>query len=135
MKARHILISVLVVFAGCAQRPLHETSIPCTPGICFVNIVVDDSTTPCSAVAIPSDVTVPVKSRAAPVELRWVLNTGEHVFAANGIVFDEPDQFDPKQSPKPNEIRFHDKATKKGTFHYVVNVDGCAPLDPYVRNL
>ncbi len=129
MKSRDYALAVLCCIGplAIAAQPA-QASTPCTPGICKIQVTVDESHTPCTVSVDKPDV-----STTASVNLRWEIVDSTREFTADGIVFDEPDQFDSKQR-KPNEIRFHDKATQTGNFHYKVYVTDCDVLDPYVRN-
>ncbi len=67
--------------------------------------------------------------------MRWVIATPGHRFTGNGIQFDPPHpQFEVKNSPRPEEFRILNKKSQNGDFHYLVNLEGCLPLDPWVRN-
>ena len=67
------------------------------------------------------------------VNLRWIIFPDKYKFAADGIVFTDP-QFVRKQSPKDNEFHIHDNKSSTGTFKYSVHVDGCPVVDPYIKN-
>jgi hypothetical protein len=135
MKTR-ILVGIALLVCGAAANadrpPSREPARPCTPGTCFINVTVKapaDSNSKCTV-----QIDTPTASTDASVVLVWIVNTEDYVFASDGIVFDKPDQFDQLRRPKPNEIRVRDKHTEMGDFYYMVKVDGCEPLDPYIRN-
>ena len=129
MKSRHYALAVL-----CCIGPLEiaaqpaQAATPCTPGVCKIQVTVDESQTPCTVSVDKPDV-----STTASVNLRWEIVGSSREFTDEGIVFDEPDQFDSKQH-KPQEIRFQDTHARTGDFHYWVYVKDCKALDPYVRN-
>lgn len=115
-----------------AAVPAHDTGVACNNrGVCKIEVTVNDSQTPCTVAVDKPDVSI-----GSAVNVRWEIVDSTRVFAADGIVFDAdpPSPFNAVTAPKPNEFRVHDAKTHKGVFHYVVNVEGCAPLDPYVRN-
>ncbi len=131
MKSRDYAFAVLCCIGPLAFAAPSHASVPCTPGICKIQVTVDDSQTPCTVSLDKPDV-----STTAPVNLRWNIVTRRDpawVFTDAGIVFDDPEQFVSK-SHTGDEIRFQNKATRTGDFKYTVHVEGCAPLDPYVRN-
>lgn len=126
-----------VTAVALAQRPPAPPGRPCNAGNCVITVKVTD----CQAVGgISVDPVTVVVSSAR--NMRWEIspkNLG-FVFAANGIQFDPPNaQFQPKNSPKPDEIHIHNAKTQLGDFYYFVNVKqangtSCKPLDPFVRN-
>lgn len=105
-------------------------AVPCTPGVCVIQVFVDD----CSA---PGGIRLdkPLVSVTEAVNMRWEIVTPGFVFAENGIEFDPPNpQFEPRNSPRPNEFRLHNRKSQAGDFYYFVNVQGCARHDPWIRN-
>lgn len=103
---------------------------PCTPGNCTITVTV----TACNR---PGGISVdaPVVEVTQAVNMRWVIQPARYAFAANGIELDPPNaQFRVQNSPRPNEFRLHNAKTQTGDFHYFVNVEGCLPLDPLIRN-
>jgi len=68
------------------------------------------------------------------VNLRWTIVTPGYKFVADsGIEFSDS-QFVVKNAPKPDQFHVHNNKTKPGTFPYKVNIEGCAPVDPYIQN-
>ncbi len=133
MKSRHYAFVrafvVLFCFGSLAiDAPPARAGVPCTPGICKIQVSVDESQTPCTV-----SVDKPDLSTKQSVNLRWTIVGSRREFTEDGIVFDDPEQFESKKR-KSNEIRYQDKATRKGDFHYTVYVKDCQPLDPYIRN-
>ena len=105
---------------------------PCPPGICVIQVFVDRSR--CTGT---DGITVdkPLVSATQAVNMRWEIVTPGFVFAADGIVFDPPNpQFEPRNSPHPNEFRIQNTKSQTGYYKYTVNVLGCTPYDPWVRN-
>jgi hypothetical protein len=103
---------------------------PCTPGNCTINVTV----TACNR---PGGISVdaPLVEVTQAVNMRWVIVPSRFAFAADGIQLDPPHpQFRVQNSPRPNEFRLHNAKTQAGDFHYFVNVEGCLPLDPVIRN-
>lgn len=134
-----LIVSMAVITASCAlitPRPLGPHSppvgpaLPCNPGVCEIQVtVVACGATCCSSVDKPFVAVDTARN------MRWTIVTPGHVFASNGIAFDPPDpQFAPQHSPRPNEFRIHNAKASSGDFAYYVNVQGCEPLDPWVRN-
>ena len=122
---------------GYAQRAPAPAGKPCNPGNCVITVTVKDCQAEGGISVDPITVTV-----SSARNMRWEIvpkNSG-FVFADDGIKFDPPNaQFQPKNSPKPDEVHIHNAKTQLGDFYYFVNVkqaDGtsCKPLDPFVRN-
>ncbi len=102
----------------------------CTPGTCTIRVAVND----CQQ---PGGITVdkPYVSADSAVNMRWEIVTEGFVFATDGIRFEPPNpQFEPRQSPRPNEFRIHNRKSQSGDFYYHVNVQGCLPMDPWMQN-
>ena len=111
------------------DRPTSPPS-PCTPGACTIRVAVND----CRQ---PGGITVdkPYVSADSAVNMRWEIVTEGFVFATDGIRFEPPNpQFEPRQSPRPNEFRIHNRKSQSGDFSYHVNVQGCLPMDPWMQN-
>jgi hypothetical protein len=136
--SRTALASIVAVVAGsaCAPQPVSSRSpptfaaTPCTPGICVIEV----SVTACDS---PGGISVdkPYVSVSDAVNLRWKIVTPGFVFSSSGIAFDPPDaQFEPQFSPHANEFRVQDHKRRSGDFKYFVNVQGCVPLDPWIKN-
>jgi hypothetical protein len=103
----------------------------CPPGVCVIQVFVDD----CSA---PGGIRLdkPLVEVTAAVNMRWVIVTPGFVFTAAGIEFDPPAaQFEAQHSPQANEFRLHNQKARNGDFYYAVNVQGCRKHDPWVRNI
>ena len=136
---RHLALSLVPMcfaLSGCAQPagrpgpPPGLAAAPCTPGVCTIQVFVDQ----CSAVdGIRLD--KPLVEASGAVNMRWEIVTPGFVFDSNGIQFEPPnDQFEVQNSPRPNEFRIHNKRLQSGDFYYFVNIKGCLRHDPWVRN-
>ena len=127
-----IFASLFLLGTAIAQPRLPPGNpTPCNSGICTLTITVGGD---CSK---PGNISIdrPFVSVAAPNNMRWVIATPGHAFASDGIRFDPPNaQFEVQHSPRPNEFRIQNKKSQNGDYYYWVNLDGCAPLDPWVRN-
>jgi hypothetical protein len=130
------IASMCVTLASCAQPaakpgpPSGLAAAPCTPGVCTIQVFVDR----CNA-ADGIRLDKPLVEASSAVNMRWEIVTPGFVFDTNGIQFDPSDaQFEVQNSPKPNEFRIHNRKTRTGDFYYFVNVKGCVPHDPWVRN-
>ena len=103
---------------------------PCNPGICKINVTVNDCMREGGITVDPDFVSVSMARN-----MRWVIVTPGFEFAPNGIVFDPPNaQFEPQNSPTTSEFRIRNLKTQAGDFYYYVNVDGCRRVDPWIRN-
>jgi hypothetical protein len=102
---------------------------PCNAGVCKISVSVDATVSPCQA-----SVNKPYVSIEKPKNIQWTIATRGYSFAPNGIVFDDTAQFEPRPAGGSRKFIVHDKYTQGGDFKYTVNVQDCAPLDPYVRN-
>jgi hypothetical protein len=127
------LIGMCAIFGAALAQPRSPSGnpTPCNSGICILTITVDGD---CSK---PGNISIdrPFVSVSAPNNMRWVIATPDYVFANDGIRFDPPNaQFETQPSPKPNEFRIQNKKSQPGDFYYWVHLEGCAPLDPWVRN-
>ena len=127
------LTGILVYPSAAMAQPAAPSGnpAPCNPGTCTLTITV---TGDCKQ---PGNISIdkPFVSTSAAVNMRWTIATPGHEFTADGVRFDPPNpQFEVKNSPKPNEFHIHNKKLKNGDFYYFVNLKGCAPLDPWVRN-
>jgi len=125
-----------VALGSCAQPtgqpgpPAGLAASPCTPGMCTIQVFVDQCDRP-NGIRLDK----PLVEAASAVNMRWEIVTPGFVFDTNGIQFDPPNaQFDVQPSPRPNEFRIHNKKTGTGDFYYFVNVKGCVRHDPWVRN-
>lgn len=133
------VMALTMALAGCADNgrqaaglhPLpNGPGVPCNAGVCEITVTVAKCDSGCCA-----SVDKPVVAVTSARDIRWEIVTPGFVFASNGIAFDPPNpQFVFKVSPHPNEFRVHDAKSLDGDFPYYVNVQGCAPLDPWVRN-
>jgi hypothetical protein len=104
---------------------------PCNPGTCTLTITVKGDCRQPGNISIDK----PFVSTSSAINMRWTIATAGHEFTADGIRFDPPNpQFEPRNSPKPNEFHIHNKKSSNGNFYYFVNLKGCAPLDPWVHN-
>ena len=136
----HLLIFLGATFFlalnGCAQPKLPPPGLvasPCAPGVCVIQVFVDSGR---CAGADGISVDKPLVSATQAVNMRWEIVTPGFVFAADGIVFDPPNpQFEPRNSPSPNEFRIHNTKSQTGDYKYTIKVQGCTPYDPWVRNL
>ncbi len=129
---------VTLAVAAFAQRPPAPPGRPCNPGNCVLTVTVTD----CEAeggISVDPETVVVNSAR----NMRWEIkpkNSG-YVFAANGIQFDPPNaQFQPRNSPSPDQVHLRNAKTSNGDFYYFVNIqraDGtaCRQLDPFVRNV
>jgi hypothetical protein len=123
--------------AGCPPRthgpriPPSFAPTPCPEhGVCVIKVTVNDCQASGGIVVDKEFV-----SMRLPNNLRWEIVTAGFEFAANGIEFDPPNpQFEPRNSPRPNEFRLHNKKSANGDFYYFINVKGCRQADPWVRN-
>ncbi len=127
-----LLGSVGAASTAWAQRPAPPGNpTPCNPGTCTLTITVNGDCKQPGSISIDK----PFVSTSAAVNMRWTIATPGHEFTTDGIRFDPPNpQFEVKNSPKPNEFHIHNKKSKDGDFYYFVNLKGCLPLDPWVRN-
>lgn len=123
-----------LTLSGCAQPKIAPPGLvpsTCPPGLCVIQVFVD-SCTATDGIRVDK----PLVSAGAAVNMRWEIVTSGFVFAADGIVFDPPNpQFAPQNNPTPGEFRMHNSKSQTGDYKYTVNVQGCTPLDPWVRNL
>ncbi|MBN8510632.1 MAG: hypothetical protein J0L57_18730 [Burkholderiales bacterium] len=116
--------------AAAAAAPEHMAAAPCTPGVCVIKVFVDDCR---QEGGIRLDKPLVEVDRA--VNMRWEIKTKGFVFAANGIELQPHDsQFRVQHSPRPDEFRLHNAKARAGDFYYFVNVEGCRPHDPWIRN-
>ena len=125
---RSIPVSLLLALLLAADA--NAQARPCTPGNCTITVTV----TACNQ---PGGISVdaPLVEVSKAVNMRWVIVPSRFAFAANGIQLDPPHpQFRVQNSPRPNEFRLHNAKTQVGDYHYLVNVEGCLPLDPLIRN-
>ena len=128
------LATTAAALLGCfvAASPAQEQ---CSPGNCRIAVTVTNCQAP-GGITVDLD-PVPVDS---PRNMRWEIVTPGYVFPANGIDFSPPNaQFEPKNSPKANEVHIFNRKTQNGDFYYYINItDGsgnaCARADPTVRN-
>jgi hypothetical protein len=127
------LVAALAPLVGCTtprSPPAGIAAVPCTPGVCVIRVFVDDCHAP-GGIRLDK----PLVEADRAVNMRWEIATPGFVFAANGIAFDPPDaQFQPQPSPRPNEFRLHNAKSQAGDFYYFVNIQGCRPHDPWIRN-
>jgi hypothetical protein len=132
------LIAALLNLAASAQAqqsrpnqpPADLTPSKCNSGVCVIQVLVTDCNAPGG---IRVDMPLVEVSRA--VNMRWEIKPPGFVFAADGIRIDPPNaQFRVQHSPRPNEFRLHNAKTSQGDFYYFVNIQGCLPHDPWVRN-
>jgi hypothetical protein len=136
---RHLGLSVAalcVALCGCAQPtrppgpPEGLAASPCTPGVCTIQVFVDQCNAP-NGIRLDK----PLVEATSAVNMRWEIVTPGFVFDTNGIQFEPPDtQFEVQHSPRPNEFRIQNKKAQSGDFYYFVNVKGCVRHDPWVRN-
>jgi hypothetical protein len=126
-------VTLCVALSGCAQprtAPPGLVASPCTPGLCVVQVFVDNCTAP-NGIRVDK----PLVVADSAINMRWQIMTPAFVFASGGIVFDPPNpQFELRHNPTPTEFRIHNKKSQAGDFKYTVNVQGCTPHDPWVRN-
>jgi hypothetical protein len=127
----------LAVSGACGQAtspsgpPAGLVAAHCTPGNCEIRVTVDN----CNALG-GIKVDKPLVDVTQSVNMRWTIVTPGFVFAPNGIQFDPTNpQFEPRNNPQPNAFHIHNKKSLPGDYYYSVNVKGCLPLDPWVRNL
>lgn len=130
-----LLFGTAVVVGGAlAQTPRPPPSYPPTPcnqGVCTIKVTVRD----CQAEGgIVVDKDFVSMNRAN--NMRWeIVTPGFEFDASNGIQFDPPNpQFEPMNSPQPNQFRLHNRKSALGDFYYFINVKGCRQMDPWVRN-
>lgn len=122
--------SVISLAAGPAQAQSN-----CTTGNCRIAVTVSDCQRP-GGITVDQEMVVVNSAR----NMRWEIVTPGYVFPANGIQFSPPHaQFEPKNSPKPNEVHIFNRKTQTGDFYYYINVtdsagNACAQVDPTVRN-
>lgn len=118
-------------------RPPAPPAKPCNPGNCVIKVKVADCQAPGGITIDPENVAV-----NSARNMRWEIeprNSG-FVFATSGIQFDPAHaQFQPRNSPRPDEVHIFNAKTERGEFYYFVNVnrvDGsaCRQVDPFVRN-
>ncbi len=120
---------------GQAARPSGSPpglgAAPCSPGNCEIRVTVEN----CNA---PGGIKVdkPLVNVTQSVNMRWTIVTPGFVFSPNGIQFEPMNpQFEPRNNPQPNTFHIQNKKSLPGDFYCFVNVKGCLPLDPWVRNL
>lgn len=136
MAAAALLACMAAAGPALAQhKPASASATPCNPGNCRITVTVNDCQAEGGITVDPDNVAV-----NSARNMRWEIVTPGYVFAANGIQFDPPHaQFEPRNSPKPNEIHIFNKKTQNGDFYYFVNVKksgggDCRQVDPFVRN-
>ena len=128
-----VLTGSLVASSAAWAQPAAPSGnpAPCNPGTCTLTITVTGDCKQPGSISIDK----PFVSTSSSVNMRWAIATPGHEFTADGIRFEPPNpQFEPRNSPKPNEFHIHNKKSSTGDFYYFVNLKGCAPLDPWVRN-
>lgn len=144
MKKRTLLTAVLSGSAllGCAYHfPKDLTTAQCTANTCRVAVdVAEHEIGGCKP--YPEADTLEVASHGAAV-IQWDMElytqTKGYRFPADGIVFDDPSQFE-CSGPADNGTKFicTDKHSQAGTYKYTVRVvkgsSGCTPNDPYIVN-
>ncbi len=134
MKSRTITFGMLFCFgwfaidANADTSPPSGTPTPCNAGVCKISVMVSGSPGHCTA-----SVDKPYVSIDSARNLQWTIATQGYSFAANGIAFSDA-QFEPKHVSGRDKFIVHDKHSSSGDFAYAVNVEGCATLDPYIRN-
>jgi hypothetical protein len=127
-----------VALSGCTVPGPHHLGgpvpkaapTPCNPGICVIKVKVTD----CAAVG---GITVDPDYVSADqaVNMRWAIETAGYEFTSQGIQFFPPNpQFETQPSPRPSEFRIQNHKIQPGDYYYFVNVTGCRPADPWVRN-
>jgi hypothetical protein len=134
--ARWFSLALLGGLAGCSlcnprQEAAHGNPVPCNPGTCEITVKVNGDCRNADNITVDP----PFVSVDSARNMRWTIATPGHEFTADGIRFDPPNaQFEPRHSPRPNEFHLHDRKSENGDFYYWVNLKGCAPKDPWVRN-
>lgn len=122
--------------SGCAQStaqtgpPPGLAAAPCTPGVCTIQVFVDQCNSP-NGIRLDK----PLVEVTNAVNMRWQIATPGFEFDTNGIQFEPPNaQFVVQNSPKPSEFRVQNKKAQAGDFYYFVSIKGCVRHDPWVRN-
>jgi hypothetical protein len=130
---KHLVVlaaSIISLAAGSAQA-----QGSCTPGNCRIIVTVNDCQRP-GGITVNQELVVVDSAR----NMRWEIVTEGYVFPANGIQFSPPHaQFEPRNSPRPNEVHIFNRKTQTGDFYYYINVtdsngNACTQVDPTVRN-
>ena len=131
--------ALCIALSGCAMPGPHHfgggpvprtAPTPCNPGTCELKVKVTD----CKAVG---GITVDPDYVSADqaVNMRWTIVTEGYEFTSNGIMFFPPNpQFENRHNPRPNEFHIHNRKEQPGDYYYFINVKGCLPADPWVRN-
>lgn len=131
--------ALCIALSGCAMRGPHHfgggpvprtAPTPCNPGTCELKVKVTD----CKAVG---GITVDPDYVSADqaVNMRWTIVTEGYEFTSYGIMFFPPNpQFENRHNPRPNEFHIHNRKEQPGDYYYFINVKGCLPADPWVRN-
>ncbi len=124
MNPRSYLLCAISCAAWIANTAYAE--VECHGNECTITVTVNS----CDDIVVNPD----GLSTDHPVNLRWEIVTPDYDFLSDtGIQFSDP-QFVAKNPAKSNEFHVHDNKSTTGTFPYQVNIAGCAPTDPYVRN-
>jgi hypothetical protein len=129
------LLPVLALGPAFAQQspgpPPATAATPCTGDVCTITVSIREHCRAPQGIVI----TPAVVSTRQPAILRWKLENGSYEFHADGIVFDQIDQFERMNSPNDlREERIRDSKTKTGDFRYVVRLRGCPEVPAYIRH-
>ena len=126
-------------------KPTHDAR-PCPATSCEIRITV---TGDCKD---PKNITVDEDHRSTNgrIDFRWTISPESYAFTRDGIVVDDPDETKPGNSkqfkPKPpnpqhpNQFEIHDANERQNSddprdaYKYTINIQGCAPVDPWIRN-
>jgi hypothetical protein len=131
MNAPTVVLSSLGLLAAllttsCAHEPVDPAAIKkCWGSPCKLKVIV----TSCTDIKVEP----PALETDHAVNLRWRIDSDDYEFATNGIEFTDS-QFEKRDSRSKREFHMRDKKTSTGDFHYKVNIEGCAPVDPYIKN-
>ncbi len=125
MNARNCLLLIAVCGVSAAIAATPEEKV-CHGRQCDITVTVNG----CDDIVVDPD----GLATDHAVNLRWTISTPNYEFVPDtGIQFDDP-QFVVKHAPKPDQFHVHDNKSTTGIFHYKVHIEGCAAVDPYVRN-
>ena len=162
LPVRHLLLGTFVVasvLVGCKSastmtagpggggpprpRPTHPAH-PCHANTCEITINVSGN---CSD---PRNITISngddFVSVDHPADFKWTISPNTYAFAGNGIVVQDPDeasgkQFTPKTADHPYEyvirnanFRQNERTDLYDAYKYTINIQGCAAVDPFIRN-
>ena len=132
------------VLLGCASNvPRLDSSRDCNYPDCRIAVSAIATPSPVGGCSVSVDAaTLYIKSKGTS-NIFWDLDVGSanngYSFAANGIVFDDPQgEFDCQVVSSGKSFKCSNKHSKAGDYKYTVNVvrgsTSCIPLDPMIIN-